>query len=169
MSRAALPQAPPAYGANEIQPRLEALNAWCTTTRSLRMQHRILRNWTGSEDLAIAARKKTLVERLLKESALQDTFDKRTLSALNSLLDKSKQTVLFYAQAFQDMHLPSLTDPLQQLASFPISLVQQALVLRLESKERTTEPPKQMGQVAIPRHDGRRSRMGSGCLGRSSV
>ncbi len=42
------------------------------------------------------------------------------------------------------MHLPSLTDPLQQLASFPISLVQQALVLRLESKERTTEPPKQM-------------------------
>ncbi|KAG1226822.1 hypothetical protein G6F35_002781 [Rhizopus arrhizus] len=144
MSRAALTQAHPAYGANDFQTRLEALNAWCTTTRSLRMQHRILRNWTGSEDLAIAARKKTFVERLLKESALQDTFDKRTLSALNSLLDKSKQTVLFYAQAFQDMHLPSLTDPLQQLASFPISLVQQALVLRLESKERTTEPPKQM-------------------------
>ncbi|KAG1143307.1 hypothetical protein G6F37_005042 [Rhizopus arrhizus] len=162
-TRAAITQAHPDYGSSEFQTKLDALNAWCTITRSLSMQYRILRNWTGSEDLQIAKKvsedytvisKETkqensknstsFVERLLKESALQDTFDKRTLSALNLLLDKSKQTMIYYSKAFEDMNLPSFTSQLRQLAYFPISLVQEALKLRLEYKDRTNEPPKQM-------------------------
>ncbi|KAG1474545.1 hypothetical protein G6F56_000304 [Rhizopus delemar] len=161
-TRAAIIQAHPDYGSFEFQTKLDALNAWCTITRSLSMQYKILRNWTGSEDLQIARKisedativtKETrdttkndtsFVERLLKESALQDTFDKRTLSALNLLLVKSKQTMIYYSKSFKDMALPSFTSQLRQLAYFPISLVQEALKLRLEYKDRTSEPPKQM-------------------------
>lgn len=169
-TRAEMILAHPGYGATEFQTKLEALNAWCTVTRSLSMQYKILRNWTCSEDLQIA-RKKTdetlipppsksatinngkddnnnsetsFVERLLKESALQDTFDKRILSALNSLLIKSKQTMIYNSQQFEEMNLPSFISQLRQLAYFPISLVEEALKLRLEYKDRMTELPKQM-------------------------
>jgi mitogen-activated protein kinase kinase kinase len=157
----------PQYGSNDFQTRLDALNSWCTITRSLSMQYKILRKWTGSEDLQIARKKAdegtttltetannnnkedarndtSFVERLLKESALQDTFDKRTLSALNSLLVKAKETMIFNQNEFKEMNLPSFISQLRQLAYFPISLVEEALKLRLENKAKMQEPPKQM-------------------------
>ncbi|KAI8375041.1 hypothetical protein EDC96DRAFT_437281 [Choanephora cucurbitarum] len=162
-TRAELILAHPKYGSIEFQTKLDALNSWCTITRSLSMQYKILRNWTGSEDLQIARTRDTatentndhksdaagrndtsFVERLLKESALQDTFDKRTLSALNLLLLKSKETMIYNASQFREMNLPSFISQLRQLAYFPISLVEEALKLRLEYKNRMQEPPKQM-------------------------
>lgn len=177
-TRAEMILAHPEYGSIEFQTRLDALNSWCTVTRSLSMQYKILRNWTGSEDLQIARRKSdedtadgaaatsahttaattdnnkhnkedprndtSFVERLLKESALQDTFDKRTLSALNSLLMKSKETLIYNSTQFKEMNLPSFISQLRRLAYFPISLVEEALKLRLENKSRMQEPPKQM-------------------------
>lgn len=155
-TRAEMILAHPEYGSIAFQTRLDALNSWCTVTRSLSMQYRILRNWTGAEDLQIARKKPeeedarnnandtSFVERLLKESALQDTFDKRTLSALNSLLMKSKETMIYNSSQFKEMNLPSFISQLRQLAYFPISLVEEALKLRLEYKSRMQEPPKQM-------------------------
>ncbi|KAI7906820.1 uncharacterized protein BX663DRAFT_427175 [Cokeromyces recurvatus] len=161
-TRAEMILAHPQYGSLEFQTRLDALNSWCTITRSLSMQYKILRDWTGSEDLEIARKKPSaddltdetknhkenndisFVERLLKESALQDTFDKRTLSALNSLLVKSKETMIHNSAQFKEMNLPSFISQLRQLAYFPISLVEEALKLRLEYKSRMQEPPKQM-------------------------
>ncbi|KAI8068564.1 hypothetical protein BC940DRAFT_237646 [Gongronella butleri] len=161
------------YGSMAFQTRLDALSSWCTITRSLQMQYKILRNWTGSDDLQISRpvqpmpsselsedtaesnssdsdalqvqrTNPSFVERLLKEQALQDTFDKRTLSALNSLLMKAKRTMVANSRLFKEMGLPPFTDQLRQLANFPTSLVMEALKLRLEYKDRTNEPPKQM-------------------------
>ncbi|KAI8149822.1 hypothetical protein BJV82DRAFT_503267 [Fennellomyces sp. T-0311] len=165
-TRAEMIHANPKYGQADFQARLDALNAWCTITRSLYMQYKILRDWTGSKDLQIAPKDDntvstaeeapnvfnlqvqrtdpSFVERILKESALQDTFDKRTLSALNLLLVKSKRTMIANNSLFQEMQLPPFINQLRQLAVFPTSLVEEALKLRLEYKDRLHEPPKQM-------------------------
>ncbi|KAI9246471.1 hypothetical protein BDA99DRAFT_526957 [Phascolomyces articulosus] len=172
-TRAEMINANPRYGQPDFQARLDALNAWCTITRSLYMQYKILRDWTGSKDLQIAPKEETVpssatttsiedkrasdvfnlqvqrtdpsfVERILKESALQDTFDKRTLSALNLLLVKSKRTMIANNSLFREMKLPPFIHQLRQLAVFPTSLVEEALKLRLEYKDRLHEPPKQM-------------------------
>lgn len=154
-TRADMIQAYPAYAAPAIQQRLDALNAWCTVTRSLHMQNKILQDWTGSEDLQIAHRQHhttatasandpSFVERILKESALQDTFDKRTLSALHSLLVKAKQTMIHNNSIFAEIGLPSFIAQLRRLASFPTSLVEEALKLRLEYRDRIDEAPKPM-------------------------
>ncbi|CAO3622761.1 unnamed protein product [Cunninghamella echinulata] len=184
-TRAEMTMANPQYGSLAFQTRLDALNSWCTITRSLIMQYKILRDWTGSDDLQIARiatplannqnnnsnnnssdnsnnqknglidedknyflqvqrTNPSFVERLLKEQALQDTFDKRTLSALNSLLMKAKQTMIANSKHFKEMNLPSLTTQLHQLVKFPTSLVVEALKQRLEYKDRMSEPPKQM-------------------------
>ncbi|CAO3600572.1 unnamed protein product [Absidia cylindrospora] len=226
-TRAEMIRAHPNYDAKPFQVRLDALNAWCTVTRSLHMQFKILRNWTGSDDLQIShhhpsdsssgpsiayppqhyqqpqqqpehhpqrphyhhdhrtssdsyssfnavnmnstiksdqlsvhtANSNTsnnniinngnhkdysFVERILRESALQDTFDKRTLSALNSLLLKSKQTMITNNTLFQDMNLPPFFGELQHLAHFPARLVEEALKIRLETKDQIIDPPKQM-------------------------
>ncbi|KAI8377509.1 uncharacterized protein BYT42DRAFT_496875 [Radiomyces spectabilis] len=169
-TRADMIHANPKYGEPEFQTRLDALNSWCTITRSLHMQYKILTDWTGSEDLQIARKHEmtdqeleakvndapvspylhvqrtdpSFVERLLKESALQDTFDRRTLSALYLLLSKSKQTMVANSSLFEEMNLPPFISQLQQLASFPSTLVEEALKLRLEYKDRMNQPPKQM-------------------------
>ena len=171
-TRSEMINANPRYGQPDFQARLDALNAWCTITRSLYMQYKILRDWTGSKDLQIAPKDETsttpikttneekrnsdvfnlqvqrtdpsFVERILKESALQDTFDKRTLSALNLLLVKSKRTMIANNSLFREMRLPPFINQLRQLAVFPTSLVEEALKLRLEYKDRLHEPPKQM-------------------------
>ncbi|KAF7725242.1 Suppressor of Sensor Kinase (SLN1) [Apophysomyces ossiformis] len=164
-TRADMINSHPKYGSFEFQQRLDALNAWCTTTRSLQMQYKILRDWTGSENLQIT-RKQCLaesenapsvhpythvqlvdtcfLERILKESALQDTFDKRTLSALNSLLLKSKQTMVNNITLFQLLGLPPYIHQLRKLAYFPPSLVVEAMKLRLEYANELIEPPKQI-------------------------
>ncbi|ORZ13652.1 hypothetical protein BCR42DRAFT_67875 [Absidia repens] len=232
-TRAEMIQAHPRYGSLSFQVRLDALNAWCTVTRSLRMQFKILRNWTGSDDLQISHHRLasssssspvaassytqqqqhhhhnhhhnhqhhhhhhhhyhrtssdshsstqssstinpseqqlplhttttssntssdtsyggnlqnkdfSFVERILRESALQDTFDKRTLSALNSLLLKSKETMIANSTLFHEMNLPPFVDELQHLARFPARLVEEALNIRLETKDQIIDPPKQM-------------------------
>ncbi|KAF7726975.1 Suppressor of Sensor Kinase (SLN1) [Apophysomyces ossiformis] len=181
MTRADMIHEHPMYGSQGFQARLDALNAWCTITRSLQMQYKILRDWTGSNDLQIACTKDSndleeqsmnnmtnnnntsvkvqhtrpsFVERLLKESALQDTFDKRTLSALNSLLTKSKQTMIDNNSLFQEMNLPPFIVQMRRLAHFPTSLVEEALKMRLEHKDRMTEPPKQMVDAMMEDHKG---------------
>ncbi|KAI9319195.1 hypothetical protein BX666DRAFT_2025516 [Dichotomocladium elegans] len=172
-TRAEMILANPKYGAPEFQARLDALNAWCTITRSLCMQYKILSDWTGSSDLQVARKQDqtdesddrqtqssvsspmrqqeqqprtdpSFVERILKESALQDTFDKRTLSALNLLLVKSKRTMIANNDLFKEMNLPPFLNQLRQLAVFPTSLVEEALKLRLEYKDRLHAPPKPM-------------------------
>lgn len=149
-TRAAMIRHNPEYASPEFQKRLDALNAWCTITRSLQMQHKILADWTGSDDLQIARKSadgsvfndQSFIERLLKESALQDTFDKRTLSALYSLLVKSKQTVISNNVVFTELCLPPFIPQLRRLASFPTALVEEALKMRLEYKSRIDEAPK---------------------------
>jgi mitogen-activated protein kinase kinase kinase len=224
-TRAEMIQAHPNYDSKPFQVRLDALNAWCTVTRSLHMQFKILRNWTGSDDLQISrsrldtssgpsstyqhhqhhqhhhhqhhqhhqhrrtnsdsfssihsinnsnsksdqhsinttnsnhsnhsSNKNTnqndysFVERILRESALQDTFDKRTLSALNSLLLKSKQTMIANSTLFKEMNLPPFFGELQHLAHFPTRLVEEALKIRLETKDQIIDPPKQMVEAML--------------------
>ncbi|KAI7872832.1 hypothetical protein BDF14DRAFT_1749213 [Spinellus fusiger] len=164
-TRANIMEAHPSYGDPNFQSRLDALNSWYTITRSLQMQLKILRNWTGSEDLQITRKPlntndasssvasylpkgrpndPSFLERILKESALQDTFDKRTLSALSSLLKKSKQTMIENSGVFQEMNMPPFISQLRQLSHFPTLLVKEALKLRLEYKDKLTEIPTQM-------------------------
>jgi mitogen-activated protein kinase kinase kinase len=45
---------------------------------------------------------------------------------------------------FQVMNLPPFFDELQQLARFPARLVEEALKIRLETKDQIIDPPKQM-------------------------
>ncbi|ORX54014.1 hypothetical protein DM01DRAFT_1335866 [Hesseltinella vesiculosa] len=155
-TRQEMTDAHPSYRATAFQVRLDALTAWCAVIRSLHMQSKILRDWTGSDHLQIDApmehasddyqNNKTFVERILRESALQDTFDKRTLSALNLLLLKAKSTMSANSKLFQEMNLPSFVEDLHPLAHFPLQLVKEALKVRLAS---ASSPPKQMADAML--------------------
>ncbi|CAO3666433.1 unnamed protein product [Umbelopsis ramanniana] len=171
-TRAELSAHCPKYASETVQARVDALNAWGTITHSLKMQFQILKDWTGSDELQIARDPATEVqyltpaehkavlgsnsnvtaqeidpsflERILKESALQDTFDRRLLSALYSLLVKSKQTMASNSELFDEMKLPPFIGELKRLASFPISLVEEALKYKLHYQDRLNNPSSPM-------------------------
>ena len=152
----------PEWGDPALQQKLAALYSWYNVTCALRLQIQVLQKWTGSETLEIAGHEKkpattvppqdpsqpqgeaqeesTFVERILKEDSLQSTFEKRTLSALNQLIQKAKATILTHHEAFSSMALPSFEPELVQLVNFPTRLMEGALKLRLDYAGKLKEP-----------------------------
>ncbi|SNX83353.1 related to SSK2 - MAP kinase kinase kinase of the high osmolarity signal transduction pathway [Melanopsichium pennsylvanicum] len=159
----------PEWGDADVQAKLASLYSWYNTTTSLRLQIDILRKWTGSDSLEIAAHgarnhnaeleknegqgheqrrsgrapaddDSTFVERIQKEGSLQSTFEKRTLASLYQLITKAKETILKFHIDFKRMALPSFEPELVTLINFPTRLMQGALRLRLDYAGKLAEP-----------------------------
>lgn len=152
----------PEWNDAELQAKLDGLRAWHNITSLLRLQLKILREWTGSETLQIDVPLKrdtrqddanlliarangdvegmTFVERILKEDSLQATFENRTLHSLNNLILKAKATIKSYHETFVRLQLPSFAPELVQLISFPMRLMEGALQLRLDYAGKIKEP-----------------------------
>ncbi|KDN44713.1 hypothetical protein K437DRAFT_256955 [Tilletiaria anomala UBC 951] len=148
----------PEWGSPEIQDKLAALYSWYNIFSSLRLQISVLQKWTGSTSLEITSHptshpdlppvanvtaegeERSFVERLMKESNLKSTFEKRTLTALNALLLKARKAIKSHHIAFGEMDLPSFEPELVQLIGFPASLMEGALTLRLDYAGKLKEP-----------------------------
>ncbi|KAG0287854.1 Suppressor of Sensor Kinase (SLN1) [Linnemannia gamsii] len=135
----------PLYGTVEFQYRLSALNAYASVMKKMKIQTKILRNWTGSETLEVTRSKDSsqevsFVDRLLKENGLERTFEKSTLSSLREALIQIKATMVANAVAFASMGLVPTMNELQRLVRFPSTLMQECLRLRLEYADRVTVP-----------------------------
>src|SRR5205823_15125978 len=120
-TRKAMISEKPLYGSEDFQYNLDVLNSWLTITRSLQTQLKILQNWTGSENLEITkskdspvdAENPSFLERILKENSLKQTFEKRTLSTLNSFILKAKNVMIENANTFSKMGLPPYINEFQ--------------------------------------------------------
>jgi len=146
-SRTALIKDKPEYASLAFRYNLDALNSWLAMTKSLKLQLQILKNWTGSEDLLISRNDHPLsstdeidnqpfIERVLKESGVKATFEKRIMSVLRGLLAKTKASMTDNAAAFHRLGLPINIDELQKLASFPPNLMEEFLKVRLRYSKR---------------------------------
>lgn len=153
----------PEWGDQTIQSKVEALYAWHNITGLLKLQLRILREWTASETLEIDAPFKaqqlesdesrplmragtgelegmTFVERILKQDSLKSTFEKGTLESITKLVCKARETIKVYHKAFDRMRLPSFVPQLVELISFPMRLMQGAVRMRLDYAGKIKEP-----------------------------
>jgi mitogen-activated protein kinase kinase kinase len=135
----------PLYVSAKFQYRLSALNSYASVMKKIKIQTKILRNWTGSDTLEVTRSKDSnqevsFVDRLLKENGLERTFEKSTLSSLRNAMAQIKETMVGNAVAFASMGLvPTMTE-LQRLVRFPSRLMQECLRLRLEYADRVTVP-----------------------------
>ncbi|CAG8700040.1 8085_t:CDS:2, partial [Racocetra persica] len=153
-SRKAMMADKPLYESLEFQNNLDALNSWLTVTRSFQTQLKILQNWTGSDDLEITrpkdapadAENPSFLERILKENSLKQTFEKRTLATLTSLLLKAKRVMIENAVIFEKMKLPPYIDELPQLLNFPTKLMKECMKLLLEYANILNDPTAMMVQ-----------------------
>ncbi|KAF9964249.1 Suppressor of Sensor Kinase (SLN1) [Mortierella alpina] len=136
----------PLYSSVKFQYRLDALNAYASVMKKMKIQTKILRNWTGSETLEVSRSKDagqdevSFVDRLLKENGLERTFEKSTLSSLHQAMQQIKKTMVENAVAFASMGLVPAMSELQQLIRFPTTLMQECLRLRLEYADRVSVP-----------------------------
>jgi mitogen-activated protein kinase kinase kinase len=135
----------PLYKSKEFQYRLNALNAYASVMKKMKIQTKILKNWTGSDTLEVTRSKDSgqevsFVDRLLKENGLERTFEKSTLSSLREAMIQIKATMVDNAVAFASMGLVPTMSELQKLIRFPSTLMQECLRLRLEYADRVTVP-----------------------------
>ena len=129
-----------------------ALNAWTTVTSSVHTAIGILKKWTGNDELDVTEpQQKTesvpgindessFIERVLKENGLQKTFEKKSLSAIDALVSRAKDTMIEHSATFATMHLPPYLDELLLLINFPTKLIEEALKLRLVYAKRLEDP-----------------------------
>lgn len=148
-SRRAITADKPIYASLSFQYNLDALVSWLSITRALRMQLQILKNWTGSETLSMMGGDRSFIERILKESGVKGTFERRIMSVLKGMVRRTKQAMTNNAAAFRRMRLPTHIDELRQLAQFPSNLLEEFLKLRLEYTENLIKPVGAGGMGAI--------------------
>ncbi|KAF9328311.1 Suppressor of Sensor Kinase (SLN1) [Podila minutissima] len=136
----------PVYKSPKFHKCLEALNAYASIMKKMKIQIKILRNWTGSETLEVtrykdaAGNEVSFVDRLLKEDGLQRAFEKSTLGALHQAMTQIRETMIENAVNFARMGLVPTMSDIQLLIRFPTTLMQECLRLRLEYADRVTVP-----------------------------
>lgn len=151
----------PEWRDEKLQHKLDGLYSWYNVTDSLRLQIKILQEWTGSKSLDVLGTQRfqdgagnedeyrdhraeleegTFLERILKENSLQSTFEKRTLRTLSQLILKAKDAIIKHHSEFSDMALPSFESELVQLINFPTRLMEGALRVRLDYVGKLTDP-----------------------------
>lgn len=136
----------PVYKSPKFHKCLEALNAYASIMKKMKIQIKILRNWTGSETLEVtrykdaAGNEVSFVDRLLKEDGLQRAFEKSTLGALHQAMTQIRETMIENAVNFARMGLVPTMSDIQLLIRFPTTLMQECLRLRLEYANRVTVP-----------------------------
>ncbi|KXS17866.1 hypothetical protein M427DRAFT_121535 [Gonapodya prolifera JEL478] len=128
----------PDFASLQFTYNVDALVSWLAVTRSLKTQVHVLRSWTNSETILSADR--VFIERILKESGVKGTFEKRIMTILSGLVRRAKDAMVSNAQAFSKMKLPVNMDDLSQLAAFPGSLMEEILRVRLEYAEVLMRP-----------------------------
>ncbi|EPQ61084.1 kinase [Gloeophyllum trabeum ATCC 11539] len=155
----------PAAAEPAFQARCDTLNTWSTVLTSIRTYVKLLRQWTGSENLDVTqprhdkdgavggpspritkdgetevADGTSFVERVLKEDSIQRTFEKEILTTVHSLIGTTRDAQVNLAPIFREMNLPTFENELLPLISFPTKLVQATLRLRLSYIQRLKDP-----------------------------
>jgi mitogen-activated protein kinase kinase kinase len=149
-SRAVMIEAKPIVASDVFIQNVDALISWTTTMQSIHTATSILRKWTGNDQLDVThpgrsegdgiSDGSSFIERVLKENGLQRTFEKNSLSIVNSLVSKAKTTMISNSATFAAMHLPPYLDELLLLINFPTKLIEEALKLRLVYAKRLEDP-----------------------------
>ncbi|KAI5475809.1 mitogen-activated protein kinase kinase kinase [Pseudohyphozyma bogoriensis] len=133
----------------DVLTRLEAMRTWHSITKRLVVTMGILKKWTGADwDVLSTPPTKDsaspenipFVQSIVREDALEDTFQKRLLSDLHELVHLAKTAMIDLSADFESMHLPAFSSDLLKLAVFPSRLAQEALRYRLNSVANIHEP-----------------------------
>ncbi|EEB08241.1 STE/STE11 protein kinase [Schizosaccharomyces japonicus yFS275] len=141
----------PMYGSPTFTYHAEALLSWYNMVNSVAVETEILKKWIGNDSFDITLRtvqdnvagiqtSSSFIERILKESSLQKTFEQRSLVSLNRTIHRSKNTIATNADAFAKMHLPSFEDKVLVLINFPTRLIEEVLRMRLAYTKRLKDP-----------------------------
>ncbi|KIO34283.1 hypothetical protein M407DRAFT_64475 [Tulasnella calospora MUT 4182] len=81
----------------------------------------------------------TFVERILKEDGLQRTFERGALVDLHGHVHNARLLYLNYSEPLREMNLPSFTQDLVTIISFPTRLMERVLRVRLDTARQMTE------------------------------
>lgn len=155
----------PAAAEGAFQARCDTLNTWSTVLTSLRRQLALLRRWTGSETLDVTqpnttaeipigpqsgcavrncpndiADGTTFVERVLKEDSIQRTFEKGFLVTVHAFIGAARDAQVNLSSLFMEMNLPTFDKELVPLISFPTTLLQASLKVRLDYVQKLKDP-----------------------------
>lgn len=154
-SYADMEAAKPIVGSSQFNQNVAALNAWTTVTTSIHTALGTLKKWTGSDELDVTRPQQpesdtstlpgmndesSFIERVLKENGLQRTFEKKSLSNVDTLVSRAKMTMIQHSDTFAAMHLPPYLEELLLLINFPTKLIEEALKLRLVYARRLEDP-----------------------------
>lgn len=152
-SRKAMRDEHKTYGSPEFQRRLDAVISWHNITDSINKQLDLMRKYTGNNQLDPTKppekpdgrtegvmEETCLVESVLKQDNLTDIFEHRIHRSVGPLIVKAREATVEYSQVFVELGLPLFHERLSNLMSFPVTLIQEIIRMRLSYARKLVNP-----------------------------
>jgi len=140
----------PVCSTESFQRRIESLISWKNITKALNRELTVLKKWTQSPNLDLTEIRSdgftntSFADTMLKEKDILSIFEKRIFRPHVPWINKSKLSYLTYKEMYDEMNLPSFIPQLEQLAIFPMRLIQETLKIRLAYARKIVNPTMMM-------------------------
>ncbi|AMD22537.1 HHL233Cp [Eremothecium sinecaudum] len=135
---------------------IEAMNTYVVIYKAFKTEVEALAQWIGNNDLDVKAacdtteidglcdNKRSFAEQILKEKDIENIFQKKIFYRHSPWIFKAKLASLQYKEVSSEINLPSLDAYLITLLSFPLKLIKEITIIRLDYAQKLEKPTMMM-------------------------
>lgn len=138
--------------------RIEAMNTYVVLYTAFKTEIKALEQWiynNNNLDIEIACEgteiealynnnNRSFAEQILKEKEIENIFQRKIFYRHAPWIFKAKLAYIRYRDLFMDINLPSIDGLLITLLSFPLRLIKEIIILRLNYAEKLKKPTMMM-------------------------
>ncbi|AAS52945.2 AER264Cp [Eremothecium gossypii ATCC 10895] len=144
----------PITNSDDFKLRIETLNTYVVMYAAFKTEITALHQWIGNDDPEaegaaggiedIKCAEKPIAEQVLKEKDIETIFQKKIFYRHGPWVFKAKLAAIEYGDYFNLMNLPSLNGYLTTLITFPMKLIKEIILIRLNYARKLQKPTMMM-------------------------
>lgn len=139
------------YNDPKFQRRMEALNAWHNVIGRIDEQVKLLRKWTGNDEIdptkpsdtknhSTISEPTTLADRILKQKDPEDLFKTKLEKNIEPVVTAARNSFVEYSEDMEIVGLPLQKKGLEIIISFLMILIHEIIRSRLEFSQKMSNP-----------------------------
>ncbi|CCE65759.1 hypothetical protein TPHA_0M01840 [Tetrapisispora phaffii CBS 4417] len=141
----------------EFVNRIDTIVSWLNFKANFETHINLLKEWVGNSELDITKVNKpsisiegvyenarSFAEQIMKEKNVEQIFQRKIFHPLAPWILKAKSSIQYYSPVVDDLNLVYLNDELELLLMFPVILIKEIILIRLEYAKKLENPTMMM-------------------------
>lgn len=145
----------PIIDSEEFTYRIDAMNSWLNFKKNFQIKIDTLKEWVGNDELNVLTPNdpplhqidnytRSFAEQVMKEKDIETIFQKKIFFSLAPWILKSKVFFSHYELTLRSLNLTYPNEQLELLLMFPIRLVKEIILIRLQYAKKLKNPTMMM-------------------------